>query len=36
MSRDGDVPKGGHFTPSFRTDDKIEFKSNINLQVSLV
>ena len=33
---DGEVPKGGHVTPSFRTDDKIEFKSNINLQVSLV
>ena len=35
-SRDGEVPKGGHVTPSFQTDDKIEFKSNINLQVSLV
>ena len=33
--RDGEVPKGGHVTPSFQTNDKIEFKSNINLQVSL-
>ena len=26
----------GHVTPSFRTDDKIESQSNIDLQVSLV
>ena len=32
----GKCQKGGNVTPSFRTDDKIEFKSNINSQVSLV
>ena len=26
----------GHVTPSFRTDDKTESRSNFNLQVSLV
>ena len=30
----GKCLQGGHVTPSFRTDDKIEFQSNINLQVS--
>ena len=32
----GRCQMGGHVTPSFRTDDRIEFKSNVNLQVSLV
>ena len=28
--------RASHVTPSFRTDDVIEFKSNFDLQVSFV
>ena len=34
--REGGREREGHVTPSFRTDDKTESRSNFNLQVSLV